>query len=205
MPIKWCNISVVEQHPCIIHENGTEYYGVYSKDFVENSGKFLSFQRLLDCTKLRFPDTGTIEEKWHFTINFFEELCHLDITDYLIVMSLIDYLIGNEDRHLNNFGCIAKGKSAFSIAPLFDFGLGLFEHDRKYEGVSFRDCLSIMESKPFSPDNQDIINYLSKNYVIDKYLPKILDLSHCEIPSPKAGSYLRNRCKILNIDLQEVQ
>lgn len=205
MPIEWCNITVVEQKPCILQENGKEYSGVYSKDFIAHSGKFFSFQKLVDCTKLRFPENGNIEEKWNFILMLYDELCHLNITDYLIVMSLIDYLVGNEDRHLNNFGCISKGKGVFSFAPLFDFGLGLFEHDRRYEGVPFRKCLSLMEAKPFSPDNQEVIDFLQDNYDIKRYLPKTFDLSHCQIPSPKASSYLLNRCHQLNITLQGVE
>ena len=204
MPLEWCNVTVIEQHACVIHENEKEYYGVYSKDFIEDFGKFISFQRLLECNKVHFPDNGSIEEKWKFTLDFFHSICNLETKDYLIVMALIDYLVGNEDRHLNNFGCTSKEEGHFNIAPLFDFGLGLFEHDRRYEGVPFRKCLSLMESKPFSPDNQEVIEFLLNRYNLEKYLPKTLDLSHCQIPSPKAGSYLLNRCKFLNIELQGV-
>ena len=205
MNLEWCNVIVIEQHPCVIQENGKNYYGVYSKDFIESLGKFISFQRLLDCNKTYFPENGSIEEKWMFILDFFQNVCNLDVKDYLIVMVLIDYLVGNEDRHLNNFGCTSKKEGGFHIAPLFDFGLELFEHDRRYEGIPFRRCLSLMESKPFSADNQEVLDYLSDHYNLAKYLPKTLDLSNCEIPSPKAGSYLLNRCKLLNIELQGVQ
>ena len=58
--------------------------------------------------------------------------CNVNYTDYLIVMAIIDFLIGNEDRHLNNFGVLTDD-STYRLLPLFDFGLGLFEHDRRYE------------------------------------------------------------------------
>ena len=116
-------------------------------------------------------------------------------------MSILDFLVGNEDRHLNNFGVLFNGKD-YKLAPLFDFGLGLFEHDRRYESEPFRECLQLMESKPFHRNNEEVINFIRANYGVDKYLPKKFDLRKCEFPSLKAESYLLNRCKILNVELE---
>ena len=52
---------------------------------------------------------------------------HLDIPDYRVKiyqMLFIDYLLGNEDRHLNNFGVIRDAKTLkfLRVAPIYDTG-----------------------------------------------------------------------------------
>ena len=80
-----------------------------------------------------------------------KKLCGIDITDYLIVMIVFDYLLGNEDRHYNNFG-VTRVDGEYRVAPLFDFGLGLFEHDNVYNGHTLQEATSIMDGKPFHKD-----------------------------------------------------
>lgn len=41
--------------------------------------------------------------------------------------------------------------------------------------------------------------------MIDGMLPAEFDLTGVELPSPKAGSYLRNWCMYLNVDLKGVR
>lgn len=76
-----------------------------------------------------------------------------DFLDYLVVMIIFDYLLGNEDRHYNNFGLLRDcGTCEYFISPLFDFGLGLFEHDLRYVDKDLTSVVRIMEGKPFSSD-----------------------------------------------------
>lgn len=196
------NEYVLEQHLCTINDGNNSTHGVFSKDFCSEGEKYLSLQRLLDTNKSSFDTDMGCPERYEFLLNFLQEVTDLPFGRYLDTMIILDYLVGNEDRHLNNIGVIWNG-TKFRYAPLFDFGLGLFEHDRKYEGVPFAKCLNKMESKPFSSDNQRIVDY-RLNYGIQIKLPKKLILSNCEIPSMKAGSYLRNRCLKLGIELEGV-
>ena len=195
------NIWVIQQKHCLIYDGDIKRHGVYSKDF-GNGNNFISFHRILNDKGILFPDyQKPIEAKWDFTLDILSALIGKDAVDYLVIMTIIDYLVGNEDRHINNFGIM----SDFIAAPLFDFGLGLFEHDRRYENCSFQECLQLMECKPFDADNQKVIDFLDSRYDFHRYLPEKLDLSDCEIPTSKAGSYLRNRCRKLGIDLEGVE
>lgn len=194
---------VLEQRACIITDANGMAYGVYSKNFAAGLS-YIPFKRIIDANNIYFDERADIDEKWNFVLESIEKFCKLDYTDFLITMTLLDYLVGNEDRHLNNFG-VLFGNHIFSISPLFDFGLGLFEHDLKYEHVAFRECLALMYSKPFHINNQKTVDYVAKRYNITAYLPKQLQLSGVEIPSAKAGSYLRNRCMQLGINLEGVE
>lgn len=196
-------VRVIPQYECIIKDYNLSTHGVYSPDFTANGERFISFNRILVGLNFDFPVYGGIGEKWDFTLDMFAKL-GLDYTNYLIVMSLLDYLVGNEDRHFNNFGCLQTDRG-FTQAPLFDFGLGLFEHDPRYEHEPFRDCLRSMQSQPFSRDNQEVIDYLSGRYDLKQFLPFTIDLTGVKVPSLKAGSYLHNRCMQLGIELKGVE
>ncbi len=195
------NVNVLRQQKCKIVDYDCTSMGVYSSNFCEQNEYFVSFKRLLELNGKSFPVSGTISEKWDFTLDTMNYITSLDLVDYLITMSILDYLVGNEDRHLNNFGVITTGKN-FKLAPLFDFGLGLFEHDRKYEGEPLRRCIEMMQCQPFSKNNQEVIDFLGKRYDLEKYLPGTLDFTYSEIPTPKAGSYIRNRCMKLCITVK---
>lgn len=62
-----------------------------------------------------------------------------------------------------------------------------------------------MQCKPFHTDNQKVIDFLAGQRMIDGMLPAEFDLTGVELPSPKAGSYLRNRCMYLNVDIKGVR
>ena len=194
-----CGSAVLQQGLCYIEDAGVRTRGVYSNNFLMDDESFVSFADVLNIEGKSFLDHESVDYKFNFVLDLFKDLTGLDLTNYLVCMSMIDYLIGNEDRHLNNFGVICGNK--FKEAPLFDFGLGLFEHDLRYEGEPLRSCIHMMVSKPFHTDNQVVIDYLSDNGLSRPFLPETLDLSSFEFPSKKARAYVRNRCIKLGITL----
>lgn len=197
-------VSVLQQQACDIIDGGYVTHGVYSKMFGENK-RFVSYKRLLSVNNQYFDQNTPIADKWVSVIQNVKSCTGLDYVNYLLVMSLLDYLVGNEDRHLNNFGVMQDDSGRFSLAPLFDFGLGLFEHDRVYEGMPFRECVKKMQCKPFNRDNQKVIDWLKDQYDLQQFFNGAIDLTECEIPSAKAGSYLRNRCRYLGLELIGVE
>ena len=199
------DVSVVKQETCVVSQyDGVEVDGVCSKNFCKPGQRFVSAARLDPTMEDRLFSTRDVEERWNIVSQTIQKITGLNYESHLAAMCLIDYLVGNEDRHLNNFG-VLLGSDGFSPAPLFDFGLGLFEHDRRYEGLPFRDCIKKMQCKPFHADNQKVIDFLANQRMIDGMLPAEFDLTGVELPSPKAGSYLRNRCMHLNVDLKGVR
>ena len=58
-----------------------------------------------------------------------------------------------------NFGVLYDG-IGYEIAPLFDFGLGLFEHDVFYKELPLEQCIQKMTKKPFHDWNQ-ALNYFA--------------------------------------------
>lgn len=196
--------EVLEQHACTIRDEVGVSYGVYSDNFANNLS-YVSFSRILSANHCFFEERADISEKWDFVLKSMKEFCQLDYTDCLITMTVLDYLVGNEDRHLNNFGVLCENNGVYRIPPLFDFGLGLFEHDLKYEHKPFRECVESMYFKPFHRKSQKVIDYVKQRYPLEEYLPKELDLTGVKIPNAKGSSYLRNRCMQLGIPLKGVE
>ena len=84
---------------------------------------------------------------------------NVDISEYIVYMTILDYLILSIDRHYNNFGAlIINGR--FEFCPLFDFGLGLFEHDKKYTNVSLTEALKSTDFKPLGRKPDVVIKFL---------------------------------------------
>lgn len=193
-------VQVLDQFPCKIDMGYDTVYGVYSKNFCNKGEVFIPFSRILNAKKIQFPYSSSIDTKWAFVLNTLNNLTQTDCSDYLLVMSLLDILVGNEDRHISNFG-VTYYNGDFRISPLFDFGLGLFEHDRKYENLPLKQCISKMECKPFTRHNEDLIAFISSEYTIQEYLPERFDLTGIELPSLKASSYILNRAKMLNVEV----
>lgn len=198
-----CGIEVVEQKLCDIVDAGRITKGVFSHNFLHGNEKLITLQRVLESKYVNYKVTDSVKDNWQFLLENIKQYTGLDYTEYFIVMTILDYLVGNEDRHLNNIAFLLDDE--FKQAPLFDFGLGLFEHDRRYEELSFRECLIKMQSKPFCRDNQKVIDFITAHYNISNYLPDEIDLTGIQIPSLKAGSYLRNRCMNLGINLRGVE
>lgn len=57
---------------------------------------------------------ASAKENYELVIGLFTKLTGLDARRYLDTMLLFDYLICNEDRHLNNFGILLGDATAHS-------------------------------------------------------------------------------------------
>lgn len=198
--------NIVHQESVIIRDSctGKYTYGVVSNNFCKSTEQFVSFDKLFSMNNYVFDYTMSPDKKFKDLVEKVHKFTGLDVTEYLIEIVLIDYLVGNEDRHLNNLGVkFNYVENSYTLAPIFDCGLGLFEHDDKYRAVRFSKCLEMMICKPFSADNQIITDWVLHEYKVK--LPSHFSLTGCVIPSTKAGSYLRNRCMKLGIDLGGVE
>jgi hypothetical protein len=81
------------------------------------------------------------------------------ITDALDRMLTVDYIIANEDRHLNNFGAIRNADTLewISAAPVFDCGTSLWCS----EPVAMIRSRITLPSKPFKKDHAEQIGLVT--------------------------------------------
>lgn len=194
-------IRVVNQHRCLIKKKDNIVNGVFSKDFRDKESQiFIPFNRLLKLHADEGIIFGFPGKRFDTIVQAIKKYTKLNITDYLIVMILLDFLVGNEDRHLNNFGVISDGDE-FKVAPLFDFGLGMFEHNSIYYGRSLTEAVDLMQAKPFCANPVGIINWLKNNYrdKIYSFLPESFTIAGFQFPSKLAEEYFRWACNELGV------
>ena len=172
-----------------------EGWGAYSKDFT-NGSTFVSFATL--CEKY-FGDIIQIPyaERFIRIRDIIYKHCNLDVTDYLLVMALTDTVMLNEDRHYNNFGVLYKD-GVYTISPLFDYGLGLFEHDSIYTSYKYNNNLEAalrkVKSKPFLTNHFKTLKGLCALGYTDRlqhYLESIVIPDSIYTPSSLSAVYLK--------------
>lgn len=101
-------------------------------------------------------------------------------------MFIIDYLIANEDRHLNNFGFIRNADTLewIGLAPIYDSGNSMFNKLNDFEiDNEIGLCEKNLQCKPFSN------SFAKQLYMVSfkKYLSK-LDLNKLN----DIGKYYKN-------------
>ncbi|MFZ3132033.1 MAG: HipA domain-containing protein [Desulfosporosinus sp.] len=98
----------------------------------------------------------------------------------LFKMLIFDFLIGNSDRHQNNWAVINKGNGVYEFSPLYDNSSSLCcyileEHLESYLGKDQRKFNSILRSKSKSivridkknkkrPTQEAVLEYINKQY-----------------------------------------
>ena len=101
-------------------ENGELYSAC--EDFVGYSQDFVTAYMIYEAGGKRND-----ESDYAFLLRRYKELGIENAEIALQQMLLVDYLLGNEDRHLNNFGLLRDAKTLrfLGVAPVFDTGSSL--------------------------------------------------------------------------------
>ena len=94
----------------------------------------------------------------HF-LNCCEELGISDVVPFLDRMIVLDYIIANEDRHLNNFGALKNAETLewIGMAPVYDSGSALGYDKLAAQIRSGRDVIC----KPFKKHHEEQLKLVS--------------------------------------------
>ena len=111
-------------------------------------------------------------------INSYEKLGVKNARESIENMLILDFMIANTDRHMNNFGIIRDSNSleVLGVAPIFDSGTSLFM------SMPITHKIANIESKPFKKTHSEQIKlvenipYISENTLqnITQYIYEIL-------------------------------
>ncbi len=197
------SIPCIEQRRCRFVYEGMEFDGVYSDNFELDGYTFISFERLLErmgesSRDEEFIALGAIDKmKWCA-----QELCRAGVgafsygnaLKYMLDLAVIDCLVGNVDRHTKNFGlffCANTGR--YMIAPAFDNGMGLFEHDPYRDRYhTFDEAMRNVYVAPYGEDPFEMIELLDKEFDLRKTYPGIDRITYRDdIATPFALEYER--------------
>ena len=121
------HILVVQYQLCHIRIDDEKLLlGTISHNFCHKNESFISFETMVESSDEPIQWAVSAKESYALVIDLFRTLTGLDARDYLNTMLLFDFLICNEDRHLNNFGVLKdETDGSYRFPPLFDSGYAL--------------------------------------------------------------------------------
>jgi hypothetical protein len=92
------------------------------EDFITSDTELVPAWRIIQTQKKR----NEVSAYRHF-VNCAEAMGIPNVVSYLDRMLVLDYIIANEDRHLNNFGAIRNAETLewLGMAPIYDSGSSL--------------------------------------------------------------------------------
>jgi len=139
--------------------DGGEPYSV-CEDFVDPETELVPAWRIMQTQK----KDNNVSVYRHF-VNCCEALGAGNMTSALDKMIVLDYIIANEDRHLNNFGLLRNAETLewLGFAPIYDSGSSL-GYDKRV--VQIRRQSDIV-CKPFKKTHSDQIKLVSDFSWID--------------------------------------
>ena len=118
--------------------------------------------------------------------NCIEQYTKLD-SNYIIrrIMEILvfDFIIANDDRHINNLEIICYNKGTFDIAPIFDNGHSFFRRDSVLTFTELEKFSQKHRTKPFSHNQW-------KNLINLNYAKELANLYKSNVET-KFGSLLK--------------
>lgn len=103
------HILVVQYQLCRIRINDETFLlGTISHNFCHKNESFISFETMVESSDEPIQWAVSAKDNYELVIDLFYKLTGLAARDYLNTMLLFDFLICNEDRHLNNFGVLRR-------------------------------------------------------------------------------------------------
>ncbi len=203
--INYPEFRYAEYEVCEYELNGINYMGCYSPNFLEKNEELVSFYTLLSQRGVSWPNGNDTIRKYSCLSNLYMQLCEQNPVKYLSALFIVDYLVGNIDRHLRNFTFIHDvRKDVFSFGPAFDFGRGMFEGDIEFSDLPVAKRLSKLHYMPFQTQFDTALKTYSAQYDLSSLLPTELDLSGLEFPSRDGKVLLGFQAKNLGIHVKGV-
>lgn len=158
----------------ILYEPGyiNDISGCRSKNFLGEGEELVTFYRLYynefgkDLSQV-LAEKDTMEERIEYVIQFIQQSCGLDVRDYLKKVIMLDMLVLNEDRHLNNLAVIFQADH-FVCAPIFDNGVSLLTANQSVNwNFSVEENVKRVIARPFSGSHERMYEYLGKGFSLD--------------------------------------
>lgn len=137
------------------------------EDFITGDTELIPAWRIMQVQK---QDNST--SRYQYFIDCCEALGMKDVIPYLDRMIVLDYIIANEDRHLNNFGAIRNAETLewIGMGPIYDSGSSLGYDKLAIQIKSGKD----ITCKPFKRHHEEQLKLVSSFDWID--FEKLMDV-----------------------------
>lgn len=172
------------------------------KDFITSETELITAHNIIKSVKK--PNNKSVYEHY---IDCCKEFGIDDICGSIDRMLTLDYIIVNEDRHLNNFGLIRNAETLeyISAAPIYDNGTSMwFNTATKYIKAGARG----IASKPFKTNHSDQIKLVTDFSWLEIEKLKGIDEEFAEILKTAEHMDTDRKdtlCKMLNSRIEMLQ
>lgn len=197
----------IAQRPCRVFIDNVELMGVESENFGYNNIRFLSFENILEqighsSNEDWFVRTDAVGKIKNMSV-MISQACKtlfnssVDaglILDYMIKCAVIDILVYNNDRHTRNYHIQGSANGVVSVAPMHDFGMGLFENDADFRNCNtWQECNRYCYIAPFGEDAFDLLEMLDSAFNVKSWLRRYSrpEIHYSKFPSKKAYDYFK--------------
>ncbi len=175
--------------PCVPYTVTWNKGAPYSicEDFITAETELIPAWRIIQSEKKR-NDTALYQ---HF-VNCADHLGIPDVRPFLDRMIVLDYIIANEDRHLNNFGAVRNAETLewIGMAPIYDSGSSL-GYDKSIPLMWDEDEY---ECKPFKKHHAEQLKLVSSFDWIDfDRLSDVPQMITEILADKKAADYMEER------------
>lgn len=180
---KQLKFNIVEQHPCIIVEQGSPIhrYGVASNNFEESGKHFISLKRLLgeEWPHSDYNNLNTLSKMEYMAscVSNITKIQYQHYMAYLLNVAIIDILVCNTDRHMRNLGVMHNGITGeYGIPPIFDCGLGMFVQEPQLVAMANGDLQRMIDYcyvEPYGENPLYLATKLRGEYATNNYLAKL--------------------------------
>ena len=158
--------SGIAERLCIPHTKYTllwEHEKPFSvcQDFITSETELVSAYQIMQSRKK--PNALS---DYEFYLNCAEQLGVKNIREQTEKMVVLDFLIGNEDRHFNNFGLIRNAVTLerIGVAPIFDCGTSLWYNTQE---SLIKPLSPNLPAKPFKKTHREQIKLVKDFLWID--------------------------------------
>ncbi len=171
---KLLTFSDLAAYDYILYEPGyiNDISGCRSKNFLREGEELVTFYRLYynefgkDLSQV-LAGIEYMEERIEHVLRFIKQSCGLDVREYLKRTIMLDMLVLNEDRHLNNLAVIFQGDH-FICAPIFDNGVSLLTSNQSVNWkFPVEENVKRVIARPFSGSHEQMYEYFGKGFSLD--------------------------------------
>ena len=139
-------LGIPHVHYKVVWDKGAPYS--LCEDFISDETELIPAWRIVQTRKKR----SSVSMYRHF-VDCADDLGIPEVIPFLDRMIVLDYIIANEDRHLNNFGAVRDAETLewIGMAPIYDSGSSLGYDKVASEIRSSKDIIC----KPFKSRHED--------------------------------------------------
>ena len=164
--------NFVVYEPVKIINGGAEASGCYATDFKSENESIITLEHLFRAYTgysfaVHLATLGNAKDRIRYTVDFIEKHTNLkNAGRYITLMTELDALFLNEDRHTNNIAFIRNDNTGdFKYCPFFDFGLSILSDMNDYPiNEDVNGLIKKVRAKPFDTDFNEQVDAAEELY-----------------------------------------